>query len=161
MRMSPGCKKSAFAPIVLQAMYRLTFILQLESVCMLSEPHSRHAEYASRGGNQLNYITTAWTCGYVIGQIPSKCVCAQFVPYPGFHSLAVCSSLAFAHRSGFPRWSFFGLSSRCASPPARTSALLSPFVSLSVWQSRPSTLLFRRVAFLILQVKPADDILST
>lgn len=23
-------------------------------------------------GNQLNYITTAWTCGYVIGQIPSK-----------------------------------------------------------------------------------------
>ncbi|THH29480.1 hypothetical protein EUX98_g4709 [Antrodiella citrinella] len=23
-------------------------------------------------GNQLNYITTAWTCGYVIGQIPSN-----------------------------------------------------------------------------------------
>ncbi|EEB94668.1 hypothetical protein MPER_06482 [Moniliophthora perniciosa FA553] len=23
-------------------------------------------------GNELNYIVTAWTCGYVIGQIPSK-----------------------------------------------------------------------------------------
>lgn len=23
-------------------------------------------------GNQLNYITTSWTVGYVIGQIPSK-----------------------------------------------------------------------------------------
>ncbi|KIY50682.1 MFS general substrate transporter [Fistulina hepatica ATCC 64428] len=25
-----------------------------------------------RHGNQFNYITTAWTCGYVIGQIPSN-----------------------------------------------------------------------------------------
>ncbi len=25
-------------------------------------------------GNQLNYITTSWTIGYVIGQIPSKLV---------------------------------------------------------------------------------------
>lgn len=25
-----------------------------------------------RKGNDLNFITMAWTCGYVIGQIPSK-----------------------------------------------------------------------------------------
>lgn len=32
-------------------------------------------KHPTRHGNQLNYITTAWTCGYVIGQIPSKYAC--------------------------------------------------------------------------------------
>ncbi|KIY52538.1 MFS general substrate transporter, partial [Fistulina hepatica ATCC 64428] len=31
-------------------------------------------------GNQLNYITTAWTCGYVIGQIPSNLLITRFSP---------------------------------------------------------------------------------
>ncbi|KZT51516.1 MFS general substrate transporter [Calocera cornea HHB12733] len=32
------------------------------------------------GGNQLNYITTAWTCGYVIGQIPSNMLITRIQP---------------------------------------------------------------------------------
>jgi len=31
-------------------------------------------------GNQLNYITTAWTCGYVIGQIPSNLLITRIRP---------------------------------------------------------------------------------
>ncbi|KAI0309610.1 MFS general substrate transporter [Amylostereum chailletii] len=31
-------------------------------------------------GNQLNYITTAWTCGYVIGQIPSNMLITRIRP---------------------------------------------------------------------------------
>ncbi|TCD64346.1 hypothetical protein EIP91_004215 [Steccherinum ochraceum] len=31
-------------------------------------------------GNQLNYITTAWTCGYVIGQIPSNMLVTRIRP---------------------------------------------------------------------------------
>ncbi|KAH8092630.1 MFS general substrate transporter [Cristinia sonorae] len=31
-------------------------------------------------GNQLNYITTAWTCGYVIGQIPSNLIITRIRP---------------------------------------------------------------------------------
>ncbi|KAH9924098.1 MFS general substrate transporter [Amylocystis lapponica] len=31
-------------------------------------------------GNQLNYITTAWTCGYVIGQIPSNLLLTRIRP---------------------------------------------------------------------------------
>ncbi|KZV73276.1 MFS general substrate transporter [Peniophora sp. CONT] len=31
-------------------------------------------------GNQLNYITTAWTCGYVIGQIPSNMLITRVRP---------------------------------------------------------------------------------
>lgn len=31
-------------------------------------------------GNQLNYITTAWTCGYVIGQIPSNLLLTRVRP---------------------------------------------------------------------------------
>ncbi|THH21258.1 hypothetical protein EW146_g270 [Bondarzewia mesenterica] len=31
-------------------------------------------------GNQLNYITTAWTCGYVIGQIPSNLLITRVRP---------------------------------------------------------------------------------
>ncbi|KIY47810.1 MFS general substrate transporter [Fistulina hepatica ATCC 64428] len=33
-----------------------------------------------RHGNQLNYITTAWTCGYVIGQIPSNLLITRISP---------------------------------------------------------------------------------
>ncbi|VDC07710.1 unnamed protein product [Peniophora sp. CBMAI 1063] len=32
------------------------------------------------GGNQLNYITTAWTCGYVIGQLPSNMLITRVRP---------------------------------------------------------------------------------
>jgi len=32
------------------------------------------------GGNQLNYLTTAWTCGYVIGQIPSNMLITRIQP---------------------------------------------------------------------------------
>ncbi|CCM02774.1 uncharacterized protein FIBRA_04882 [Fibroporia radiculosa] len=31
-------------------------------------------------GNELNYITTAWTCGYVIGQIPSNMLVTRIRP---------------------------------------------------------------------------------
>ncbi|KAH9921852.1 MFS general substrate transporter [Fomitopsis serialis] len=31
-------------------------------------------------GNQLNYITTAWTCGYVIGQIPANMLITRVRP---------------------------------------------------------------------------------
>ncbi|GJE89809.1 MFS general substrate transporter [Phanerochaete sordida] len=31
-------------------------------------------------GNELNYITTAWTCGYVIGQIPSNLLLTRIRP---------------------------------------------------------------------------------
>ncbi|ETW80152.1 major facilitator superfamily, partial [Heterobasidion irregulare TC 32-1] len=31
-------------------------------------------------GNELNYITTAWTCGYVIGQIPSNLLITRIRP---------------------------------------------------------------------------------
>ncbi|KAI0787375.1 MFS general substrate transporter [Fomes fomentarius] len=31
-------------------------------------------------GNQLNYITTAWTCGYVLGQIPSNMLITRIRP---------------------------------------------------------------------------------
>ncbi|KAI0729286.1 MFS general substrate transporter [Fomitopsis betulina] len=31
-------------------------------------------------GNQLNYITTAWTCGYVIGQIPANMLITRIRP---------------------------------------------------------------------------------
>ncbi|KDQ56080.1 hypothetical protein JAAARDRAFT_208300 [Jaapia argillacea MUCL 33604] len=31
-------------------------------------------------GNELNYITTAWTCGYVIGQIPSNILITRIRP---------------------------------------------------------------------------------
>ncbi|KAJ3557664.1 hypothetical protein NM688_g1349 [Phlebia brevispora] len=31
-------------------------------------------------GNELNYITTAWTCGYVIGQIPSNLLLTRVRP---------------------------------------------------------------------------------
>ncbi|PCH39357.1 MFS general substrate transporter [Wolfiporia cocos MD-104 SS10] len=31
-------------------------------------------------GNELNYITTAWTCGYVIGQIPSNMLITRIKP---------------------------------------------------------------------------------
>ncbi|KAJ3776044.1 MFS general substrate transporter, partial [Lentinula raphanica] len=31
-------------------------------------------------GNDLNYITTAWTCGYVIGQIPSNLLITRIKP---------------------------------------------------------------------------------
>ncbi|KAI0090926.1 MFS general substrate transporter [Irpex rosettiformis] len=31
-------------------------------------------------GNELNYITTAWTCGYVIGQIPSNMLITRIRP---------------------------------------------------------------------------------
>ncbi|KAK0205081.1 MFS general substrate transporter [Desarmillaria ectypa] len=34
----------------------------------------------SRYGNEYNYITTAWTCGYVIGQIPSNLLITRIRP---------------------------------------------------------------------------------
>ncbi|KAK0194100.1 MFS general substrate transporter [Armillaria mellea] len=34
----------------------------------------------SRYGNEYNYITTAWTCGYVIGQIPSNMLITRIRP---------------------------------------------------------------------------------
>ncbi|KAH9913575.1 major facilitator superfamily domain-containing protein [Epithele typhae] len=31
-------------------------------------------------GNELNYITTAWTCGYVLGQVPSNMLVTRIRP---------------------------------------------------------------------------------
>ncbi|KAE9406271.1 hypothetical protein BT96DRAFT_934280 [Gymnopus androsaceus JB14] len=37
-------------------------------------------QWSDRAGNDLNYITTAWTCGYIIGQIPSNLLITRIRP---------------------------------------------------------------------------------
>ncbi|RPD72453.1 MFS general substrate transporter [Lentinus tigrinus ALCF2SS1-7] len=48
------------------------FLFKLDA-CLLTYAALSH-------GNQLNYITTAWTCGYVIGQIPSNMLITRIRP---------------------------------------------------------------------------------
>ncbi|KIK56909.1 hypothetical protein GYMLUDRAFT_46802 [Collybiopsis luxurians FD-317 M1] len=57
-------------------------------------------------GNDLNYITTAWTCGYVIGQIPSNLLITRIRPslwIPTMEllwsvlTMLLCTSKSFSH----------------------------------------------------------------
>lgn len=68
--MSRGCRQSTslYASII-PAAYHLSQPWPVNSYSLRSHAHRSSS---LRHGNQLNYITTAWTCGYVIGQIPAK-----------------------------------------------------------------------------------------
>lgn len=57
-------------------------------------------------GNQLNYIVTAWTCGYVLGQVPSKSVVhfESLSPSPRLQGMVVSSSQESVRRCGSPPW---------------------------------------------------------
>ncbi|EIW57174.1 MFS general substrate transporter [Trametes versicolor FP-101664 SS1] len=59
----------------------------MSRVCKkISDCKMRHYQWKYAGlprcrhGNQLNYITTAWTCGYVLGQIPSNMLITRIRP---------------------------------------------------------------------------------
>ena len=91
------------------------------SRCLLRHPSIR-LDLVPSGlglhGNQLNCIATAWTCGYVLGQIPSK-----FVDYykgsPLFlrsHTVVAFSSPGSDLRCESPPWNSFGVRLQWFSP---------------------------------------------
>ncbi|KAI1429595.1 MFS general substrate transporter [Xylaria sp. FL1777] len=56
------------------------FIKNLDQVNINSAFVSGMKEDLGLNGNQLNYITTAWTVGYVIGEIPSNLILTKIRP---------------------------------------------------------------------------------
>ncbi|KAI0805909.1 MFS general substrate transporter [Xylaria sp. FL0064] len=56
------------------------FIKNLDQVNINSAFVSGMKEDLGLNGNQLNYITTAWTVGYVVGEIPSNLVLTKIRP---------------------------------------------------------------------------------
>ncbi|GAW12512.1 hypothetical protein ANO14919_018820 [Xylariales sp. No.14919] len=66
------------------------FIKYLDQVNINSAFVSGMKEDLGLYGNQLNYITTAWTVGYVIGEIPSNMILTKVRPSIWIPALEVC-----------------------------------------------------------------------
>ncbi|KAI1182800.1 MFS general substrate transporter [Nemania serpens] len=68
------------------------FIKNLDQVNINSAFVSGMKEDLGLYGNQLNYITTAWTVGYVVGEIPSNMILTKIRPSIWIPFLEACSS---------------------------------------------------------------------
>ena len=86
-------------------------------------------------GNQLNYMQTCWTVGYVIGEIPSNLLLTRVRPRYWIPAAEVCH-LFYLAAIALTLRSFFGLFSRSpcrgATPPHN-----STFCAFSLVGSSP------------------------